>query len=402
MATLGVFALNMSPRSGGVWSLVQGLLRHAEHSRHRFVLVSEKTATDYPSKVEHIVRPKVARLATQVVMNVPGTRHVLSHRETAIGALAMAGALSPNLFSRADAWLWPHCFRPVPNLGNTITICHDLIHQRYPEFFNRPELSRRRHGERSLRHCSAVLCPSASTAADLRRTYPDLPPPLQFTPGPVESIPDDECQAELSELNARFGIKPLFLFVGVDWPHKNHALLVDVALELSRRSRKDFHILFAGHRRNGTPKRLINERSASPFVTDLGPVSRPMLGALYRRATALLFPSLIEGFGIPLVEAMQYRLPIIASDRSCIPEVCADAAVLLPPTDATLWADAIERLLDDPLHRLGLADRSARRGLDFSWQQTWRQLDQAIDSVLDAKPLPEFSTDPARPLVAAN
>ena len=81
------------------------------------------------------------------------------------------------------------------------------------------------------------------------------------------------------------------------------------------------------------------------IVVDIGSASRAMLAALYRRSTALVFPSLYEGFGIPLVEAMHYGLPIIASNQSCMPEVCGNSAILLSPALPSLWAYEMLRLM---------------------------------------------------------
>jgi glycosyltransferase involved in cell wall biosynthesis len=102
---------------------------------------------------------------------------------------------------------------------------------------------------------------------------------------------------------------------------------------------------------------------------------------------------------------MQYRLPILAADRSCIPEVCSDAALLLPLSSTQRWADAIRTLIESPALREDLSTRSALRGKDFSWQLTWTHLDNAFDAALARRTIPQFQpqpTGPARPLVATH
>jgi glycosyltransferase involved in cell wall biosynthesis len=77
---------------------------------------------------------------------------------------------------------------------------------------------------------------------------------------------------------------------------------------------------------------------------------------------------------------------VIASDRSCIPTVCGDGAVLLPPTSSQLWAEQMNRLLADGQYHATLAAASRRRGQAFSWQQTWRELDDAFSTALRVEP----------------
>jgi glycosyltransferase involved in cell wall biosynthesis len=339
-----------------------------------------------PPNVELLARPAPARIATQCALNAPRLSSLFRHRSAAIATLAAVGGISPRVFIAADAWLWPHCFGPIPNLKRAVAIYHDMIHRHHPEYFSRSALTRRAHAEASLPVCASLLCPSKATADDLLSAYPALRPQVRlFAESPCEVMREEDCAIERKQLDARYGDTPLFLFVGVDWPHKNHQLLIDAAVALRRMTSKPFKILFAGHRRSGTIAKEIARKQALDVVIDVGSVSRPMLAALYRHSTALVFPSLCEGFGIPLVEAMQYGLPIIASDRSCIPEICGDGALLLPPTMPELWAHEMLSLMVDKDHRARLAAFAQERGRAFSWQRTWRQIDEAFSAVLEGE-----------------
>jgi glycosyltransferase involved in cell wall biosynthesis len=145
-------------------------------------------------------------------------------------------------------------------------------------------------------------------------------------------------------------------------------------------------VLFVGRRRGEAVATAVQRKQAGDVVSEVGGVSRPMLAALYRRATALVHPSLHEGFGIPLVEAMCYGVPIVASSQPCIPEICDGAAALLSPTDPAPWAVEMHRLIADPARRAHLAELSRGRAGAFGWARTWRGVDDALDAALDEAP----------------
>jgi glycosyltransferase involved in cell wall biosynthesis len=104
-------------------------------------------------------------------------------------------------------------------------------------------------------------------------------------------------------------------------------------------------------------------------VVRIGRVDEPVLRALYRRATAFIYPSRYEGFGLPVLEAMASGTPVIASNAASIPELAGDGAILLDPDDARGWADAVIRVATDEALRRELGARGGPCGL-FTWKRT--------------------------------
>src|SRR5690606_25125009 len=102
----------------------------------------------------------------------------------------------------------------------------------------------------------------------------------------------------------------------------------------------------------------------------LGAVDEPTLRSLYRQATALVYPSLYEGFGLPLLEAMACGLPVIASRAASIPEVTGDAALLLDPRDVDAWAAAIAQAVTDAAWRAEFASKGLARAEAATWART--------------------------------
>ncbi|MBI3958808.1 MAG: glycosyltransferase family 4 protein [Chloroflexi bacterium] len=105
-------------------------------------------------------------------------------------------------------------------------------------------------------------------------------------------------------------------------------------------------------------------------VRFLGPVDDGDLPALHSAATLFVFPSLYEGFGLPVLEAMACAAPVICGNRSSLPEVAGDAALLVDPTDTNAIAAAIQRVLADDELRQSMAEKSLAQAATFSWQRT--------------------------------
>ena len=107
-------------------------------------------------------------------------------------------------------------------------------------------------------------------------------------------------------------------------------------------------------------------------MTPLGAVSDERLKRLYHSAVALVYPSLYEGFGLPLLEAMASGTPVIASRAASIPEVVGDAAIVLEPGDVPGWTQAIVTVVEDEGRRQALRAAGLHRASEFAWSRTAR------------------------------
>jgi glycosyltransferase involved in cell wall biosynthesis len=162
------------------------------------------------------------------------------------------------------------------------------------------------------------------------------------------------------------------LYPARPWPHKNHARLFEAFAHVRDR-RPELRLVLTGVGHD--PGRL------PAGVETLGGVSADELVSLYRRAAALVFPSLYEGFGLPPVEAMACGCPVAASNAGSLPEVVGDAAVLFDPHDP----QAIAAGIDEALDRAGeLASRGIERAERFTWDATARAHDRVYEAVASA------------------
>lgn len=284
------------------------------------------------------------------------------------------GEIAPDLFHS------PHYVLPAKTPAKVVVTIHDLIHLVHPEFLpNRLALSYARFMlRRAARRASRVLTVSEATASDLRDRLA-VPPERIATiwNGVDERFRDEIPAARVREELSGLGIEPGYLlFVGNPKPHKNLETLVSAFSALSSPSAR---LLLVGSKSapTGDP--------GEARVTSIGRVDDAKLPFLYRGALALCFPSLYEGFGLPVVEAMASGTPVIASTTPAVAEIAGGAdgaALLVDPRSVESWTAAMRDLLANDVRRRELAERGRRRAGAFSWKETARRTLEVYRSVL--------------------
>lgn len=163
--------------------------------------------------------------------------------------------------------------------------------------------------------------------------------------------------------------EPFLLYPARRWPHKNHERLFD-AFALLRRERPELRLVLTGG----------GDFSAVPDGVEVrGLVPRAEVVSLMQRASALVFPSLYEGFGLPPLEAMACGCPVASSNAASLPEVVGDAARLFDPHDPQAIADAVREVLADPKPWI---DRGLAHAAQFSWDETARATDAVYAELL--------------------
>ena len=237
---------------------------------------------------------------------------------------------------------------PTVRVPRVVTL-YDLQHLDLPQMF--PRLERRfralaYHG--SVRSAARIVVSSAF----VRDRAVDG---LRIDPGLIRVIPfgiDHERFTPGEELR-----EPFLLYPARAWPHKNHDRLFH-AFSLLRRVRPELRLVLTGGGHTDSPPKGVEIR---------GQVTAEELVSLYRRASALVFPSLYEGFGQPPLEAMACGCPVVCSDAGSLPETCGTAARYFDPEDVDQMADAVLEVLADsePWKKRGL-----ERAATFTWERT--------------------------------
>lgn len=275
---------------------------------------------------------------------------------------------------------------PLPHVFGmpTVLTLQDVQHREHPEWQSRAELLYRRVAyDAAARRATRVITATEHARGQIAEHLGIAPERIdviphgiaheRFSPAPVGG--DAETLAGLP-LPARFVFYPANL-----WPHKNHERLVaglarttdpDVGLVLTGQSYGRLEALLERARALGVGRR----------VTHLGHVPGAALPALYRRAAGMVFPSLFEGFGIPLIEAMACGCPVAASSTTSLPEVCGDAAAYFDPLSPEDMARAVDDVLERPERYV---ERGLQRARLFTWDECARRHD-AVYRELAARP----------------
>jgi len=280
---------------------------------------------------------------------------------------------------------------PTMHSTHAVLTVHDLSFVHQPEAFV-PQL--RRYLERavpgSVHRADVVLADSAHTRADLIALFGIPQDKVEvITPGvdsrfcarstPAVALGGNRPRTETIGQRHGVGDSPYVLSVGTLQPRKNYLRLIQAFARMRQAKSSDVQLLIAGGR-GWLFEDVIAEADKHDSVRLLGFVADEELPALYRDATLFAFPSLYEGFGLPVLEAMACGTPVVCSNRSSLPEVAGDAALLVDPEDVVELSAAMDRVLEDPELRATMIDRGLAQATRFTWKRSARQLLDVITS----------------------
>jgi glycosyltransferase involved in cell wall biosynthesis len=267
---------------------------------------------------------------------------------------------------------------------------HDLQHLYYPEWFHPLQriyrtLSYRAMARQASRVAVMTTAARAETAAHLKI------PESRIIVVPWASVMALYPREPLSTADrADLGVPPRYLlYPAQTWPHKNHILLLRALALLRREYGISIPVVLTG-RRTEHWQAVAAEAArlgVDDLVVSLGFVSTGVMRGLYGRAEALIFPSLYEGWGLPVVEALDMGLPVLCSDVSPLSEIVSEAAVRFDPNDPVEVADAMRSLWNDPATRRRLSAAGRRRSKAFSWTATAARFRAHYRDVLGLAPL---------------
>ena len=253
---------------------------------------------------------------------------------------------------------------PPPGRAALVATVNDLAFLRRPEWFTPRGVRFASRGLALIRDRAAVVvAPSQATAADLAAGGVD---PARIRVAPLAADPAEPEPAEIDAMRARHRLPEVFaLWVGTAEPRKNLAGLLRAA-ELTA---TEVPLVLAGPDGWGLDADSLIADAACEVVR-LGFVPRRELAALYAAARVFVYPSLMEGFGLPVLEAMAQGTPVVTSAGTATEEVCGDAGTVVDPTDAEALADAIDAVVASDAEHARRSAAARVRAAEFSWEAT--------------------------------
>jgi glycosyltransferase involved in cell wall biosynthesis len=287
--------------------------------------------------------------------------HTIAQRLVAMGAAAARPGRLRARLDDARVVHYPLTIRIPPVDQPSVITLHDVQHLDLPAMFPRSErLFRSVAWHRSARGARRVIVTSEFVRARAVERLGLDPERLRVIP---LGLDHDELQPGEAERES------FLLYPARRWPHKNHARLFE-AFALLRRERPELRLVLTGG----------GDFSDVPDgVEARGHVPRAEVMSLMQRASALVYPSLYEGFGLPPLEAMACGCPVASSNAASLPEVVEDAARLFDPHDPQAIADAVHEVLADPQPWI---ERGLIHAARFSWDETARATDAVYAELL--------------------
>jgi len=249
----------------------------------------------------------------------------------------------------------------------TVSILYDLQHLYYPSFFSHQVLAARNnfYGE-LVKKADHIICISSFTRKTAIEKLNLPADKISVIPVCVHSRMSVPSSALIRSILAKFNLngEKYCLYPANLWPHKNHGMLLTAFNMFTKRyPDHNLHLVLTGAElaRYGIVENAVRQMGLADRVHFLGYLNEEELSAVWRGSLFLIFPSLFEGFGIPLVEAMRYRKPIIASNVTSIPEVAGDAAIYFDPKKPDEMVQSLRKITNDESLRRRLVAKGKKQ-----------------------------------------
>jgi glycosyltransferase involved in cell wall biosynthesis len=402
MVTVAINA-QVNPRNpGGAESAIQGMIAHFEHetrSDDRVVLLATQR---YAPAFRELARPRqevmiwpfpqvayapfrtmtrrwqrVQRRAGRLGFGVDAMHSLYWHTSRALARPPSARQTDRTLRARGvDVVHFPyavHFETSLPFLYEPL----DLQHRHFPELFSEGELCwRDTIYRRGCERARLIITGTRYTKHDIVREYHIDPAKIAVIPirSAVPATPPTPDQ--VARVRQQFGLPERFLFYpAMAFPHKNHLRLFEALAALRDANGVVLPLVCTGREYGShTPEleQAIARLGLQDQVMSLGPVPTDDLIGLFGAAWALVFPSLFEGIGMPVLEALQFGLPVIASNASCIPEVAGEAAIFFDPTRVDAIVGALRKAHEHPEILARSLEQAPATLARFSWPKAAR------------------------------
>lgn len=276
-----------------------------------------------------------------------------------------------------------HYLPPFNGKIRYVALVHDLIPLRMPELFTKRHLSRFRiFTDICKRQADSYIAVSEATKADILHYMKVPEKKIQVIyEGANPDFTPERDEAGIADAMERFGITGKYLLcLSTVEPRKNMLRTIQAYEQYVLKNHLPYKLVIVGGKgwNNGDIYDYVKEHRLEEYVLFTGYVSNQDVKNIYANASLFIYASLYEGFGIPVLEAMQSGVPVITSNVSSMPEVAGDACILVNPYEVDEIRDAIIRVLNDPKLQEELREKGIAQAKKFSWrkcsEEVWKHL----------------------------
>jgi len=365
--------------AGGIENVARSFIQelmHQDHYNHYTLLLNPKSHADFNCRnLENFHTFKETALTLI-------KKRVHLFRSSLYSKLRIEHLYHPYLLnlrflreSNIDlVYSFPGYIRPDLYPLSNILMVPDIQHEFLPEFFHEKVLEESRRVYCDSIHNATHLCAisefTRQTLINKLHISPDNITTILLAADPI--FTDVSCNSDQDILRQHDLLSEPFLFFPAHtWHHKNHLAAIKALQILRDKYSLKPLLICTGGQREAEPyiKKFIAETGLQKQVRFLGYCTRETIPALYRKALALIYPSLFEGFGMPVLEAMKSGCPVICSNTTSLPEIAGNAALLVDPTDHEAISEAIYNMMKNEDLRQTLKQEGLKQASFFSWEK---------------------------------
>ena len=266
-------------------------------------------------------------------------------------------------------------------LNNQIITIHDLLSLRYNNISPHQRIYFKYLLPYLVAKAKLIIAVSETTKKEIIHFLKCPESKIQVIYNGYDHVRYFTIREKTSLILQKYGVADYLLAVGPTYPHKNFERLIDAYNNLPDVIKQKYPLVIAGGKKKyeNHLKQYVKTVKLENYVHFLGYVPIELMPSLYREALALVFPSLYEGFGIPLLEAMACGCPVLCSNTSSMPEVCGEAAFYFDPLNTTDISSSMQAVITHEDLRNELKKKGLIQCSKFSWQQTAESLKQVIE-----------------------
>ena len=367
--------------AGGLENLARSFMRHLivldRHNSYTMIVPARcrydfdlRGCRNFRVTCRDSVKPAACHLLWQGTQRLHATLRLDYRRSPDVVSLEFLRSLDAEIVYSFPGYIHPEML-PLPQ----VLMVPDIQHEYLPELFSETALrERRRIYTESIRradHICAISEFTRQTLIERLHVAPEKITTVLLAADPVFRTTSTPAADRARLAKYRLPEDPFLFFPAHTWRHKNHKAAIAALVLLRDRYRMSPLLVCTGGTREAQPE-LEEQIHASGLVAQvrfLGYCPQEDLPALYRTAACLVFPSLFEGFGIPVLEAMACSCPVVCSNTTSLPEIAGDAALLVDPADPEALAAALRSVLLDGELRERLAALGLQQASRFSWRR---------------------------------